>query len=80
MEPIAKRSKTEDDGESSFAQALAAMEDTVAQERRPPAPHINPLTDTVVFQQIELDHYVDRHREGMDGECHFGHANKSRGH
>lgn len=28
--------------------------------RRPPAPALNPSTDTLVFQQIDLDHYLGK--------------------
>lgn len=28
--------------------------------RRPPAPALNPSTDTLVFQQIDLDYYLGK--------------------
>lgn len=35
--------------------------------RREPAPSIDPSTDTIYFQQLELDHYLDRAMDGMLG-------------
>ena len=64
----AKRSRNENDSSShggSFEKELAAFrEDTVAYRNptanwpRPPVPSLNPSTDKIVFQQLELDHYV----------------------
>lgn len=66
MEPALKRSRSKE-GASEFVDTLAEMDDIVGQERRPPVPPFNPLTDDIIFQQMELDHYNDRHLEGMDG-------------
>jgi len=35
---------------------------------RNPAPKLNPLKDSIQFQQIEIDHYITDHREGMAGK------------
>ena len=35
--------------------------------RRPPPPHINPRTDSITFQQIEIDHYMGNPIPGMPG-------------
>ena len=35
--------------------------------QRPPLPPINPATDRIVFQQLELDHYLDDPVPGMPG-------------
>jgi len=44
-----------------------------AKVRRPPVRSIDPQKDSVVFQQIEVDHYVGSHVDGMpgpvDGPC-----------
>ncbi|XP_074639008.1 DNA polymerase delta catalytic subunit-like [Acropora palmata] len=73
----AKRSRNENDSSSdggSFEKELAAFrEDTVAYRNptanwpRPPVPNLNPSTDKIVFQQLELDHYVGKHLDGMPG-------------
>lgn len=64
----AKRSRNENDSSSqggSFEKELAAFrEDTVAYRNptaswpRPAVPNFNPSTDNIVFQQLELDHYI----------------------
>ncbi|CAG02717.1 unnamed protein product, partial [Tetraodon nigroviridis] len=38
--------------------------------RRPPAPALNPSTDTLVFQQIDLDYYLGVTVAGMPGQSH----------
>ncbi|CAG5897641.1 unnamed protein product [Menidia menidia] len=35
---------------------------------RPPAPSLDPSSDTLVFQQIDLDYYLDRSVSGMPGQ------------
>ncbi|MBN3294740.1 DPOD1 polymerase, partial [Polypterus senegalus] len=34
---------------------------------RPPVPNLNPKTDSLAFQQIELDYYIGKHVAGMPG-------------
>jgi DNA polymerase delta subunit 1 len=34
---------------------------------RPDAPHLNPATDSITFQQIEIDHYIGPPMAGMPG-------------
>uniref|UniRef100_A0AAV2KGM9 DNA polymerase zeta catalytic subunit N-terminal domain-containing protein n=1 Tax=Knipowitschia caucasica TaxID=637954 RepID=A0AAV2KGM9_KNICA len=36
--------------------------------RRPPAPTLNPAVDTLIFQQIDLDYYLDAAVPGMPGQ------------
>ena len=35
--------------------------------RRPPPPNINPVVDPLIFQQIDIDHYIGEVVEGMPG-------------
>ena len=35
--------------------------------KRPPPPSIDPSSDSVTFQQIEIDHYIGEHIPGMPG-------------
>lgn len=42
-------------------------EETTMKWARPPVPALDPKTDKVVFQQIDLDHYVGKHLPGMPG-------------
>ncbi|XP_060591908.1 DNA polymerase delta catalytic subunit-like isoform X2 [Ruditapes philippinarum] len=44
---------------------------TSAKWARPPVPPIDPKKDALVFQQIDLDHYIGKHMPGMPG-CTVG--------
>lgn len=44
-----------------------AYEVTSTKWSRPPVPEINPAKDTIVFQQLDLDHYIGTHLPGMPG-------------
>lgn len=55
----------------SFEEELAmlnALEDSCTSKvRRPAVKSIDPKTDTVVFQQLEVDNYIGNHINGMPG-------------
>jgi DNA polymerase delta subunit 1 len=44
--------------EKHYAQLLA----------RPPLPELHPARDAVIFQQIDIDHYIGEHMEGIPGK------------
>ena len=44
-----------------------AMESTYAKWTRPAPPSLDPAKDSLVFQQVELDHYIGKARKGMPG-------------
>ena len=80
--PQSKRSKNEQDvSESTFAAQLAKMPDLCEEDmdtdtiagsqesrwRRKPVSLIKPTEDVLIFQQMDLDHYLGQHIAGMPG-------------
>ena len=59
-----KRAKPSDEPKpSGFEKELANFDPIVSSKlklRRPPLSPLNPSTDAVVFQQLDLDHYIGR--------------------
>lgn len=54
----------------AFYQALEEMDTPSSQEtrwRRPALPHLDPLTTPIIFQQMEIDHYIADPLPGMPG-------------
>ena len=44
-----------------------AMESTYAKWTRPAPPSLDPVKDSISFQQVELDHYIGKARQDMPG-------------
>ena len=56
-----KRAKSEETKPSGFENELANFDPIVSPKlkwRRPPLAALNPSKDAVVFQQLDLDHYI----------------------
>lgn len=61
-----------DEFESEMHQDMEGIEgpedaETCSKWTRPPPPDLNTAKDKVVFQQIDVDHYVGKHMPGMPG-------------
>ena len=79
--PVGKRNKIDGDDEvpSSFLRDLEQMDtdidlapaDLREKWSRPPVPRINPATDSLCFQQLEIDHYIGDPMAGMPGYWRF---------
>lgn len=72
--PSKKTKNDDDEVPSSFLRDLEGMdtepdapESMTAKWRRPPVPSMNSLTDSFVFQQLEMDHYLGDPMLGMPG-------------
>ncbi|XP_076249179.1 DNA polymerase delta 1, catalytic subunit [Calliopsis andreniformis] len=52
---------------SQFVEEGPEQENTSAKWSRPPPPTLNPKTDPLIFQQIEIDHYTGAPLPGMPG-------------
>lgn len=73
-EPATKKPRVDDDEETydfdEDLEFLDSMEEDVACKsrwRRPDPPIIDPTTDKIVFQQIDIDHYISEAMPGMPG-------------
>ena len=70
---LLKKLRQNDDYLSMFEEELAMFDtqfnktSSKSKLRRPPVRSIDPTKDSVVFQQIEVDHYVGSHITGMPG-------------
>lgn len=65
-----KRTKSEETKPSGFEKELAKFgpaESRALKWRRPPLPSLNASKDALVFQQLDLDHYIGQHHVGMPG-------------
>ncbi|XP_057299818.1 DNA polymerase delta catalytic subunit-like [Hydractinia symbiolongicarpus] len=78
--PEVKRQKSElDDFPSSFEDDLALLDSLENEKKdnsahssnkkwmRPPVGKLDPKSDPLIFQQVEVDHYVGQHFSGMPG-------------
>ena len=63
----AKRWRGDEEDSSSFEKELATLASAktgqasrAARRRRPPLPTIDPNSDKIVFQQLDLEHYIGK--------------------
>lgn len=73
--PLTKKPRTndedydfkEDDSFFESAEREISLEGTTSRWCRPDPPQIRSTSDTIVFQQIDIDHYIGENVEGMPG-------------
>lgn len=68
----AKRARNDDGTSASFEEELASLGEVSIRNPqskwpRPPVPKINCSTDSIVFQQLEVDNYIGTPLQGMPG-------------
>ncbi|KAL8577740.1 DNA polymerase delta catalytic subunit [Nucella lapillus] len=66
MDEIDAETKMEEDSQESVGEG-PALEATSLKWSRPPLPAINPATDNIEFQQLDVDYYIGRPMAGMPG-------------
>ena len=72
-EDVHKRRKLNEVKPSGFERELAKLgiaENPTSKWRRPPLPVIDEANDNILFQQLDIDHYIGMTVEDLNLYCH----------